>query len=286
MHFRISAVLTALLLALMFTATSSAAAEEAPLLVQAPTMSKTQIVFAYGGYLWSVPRQGGEARQLTTGGHERGPKFSPDGNWIAFTGQYDGNVDAYVMPADGGEPKRLTWHPDPDVVDGWTPDGKKILIRSPREAYADIDRLYTVPVEGGVPEVLPMWRGEAASYSPDALRIAYVPNLKWQVAWKRYHGGQTTPVYLLRLSDLQLEKVTRENSNDDDLRAGRLFERRHSAVNRLRKRIATHGFESRFRPGRIRGLGEVDRALKPIGLGRALGRKTLRDAVVDVAFGG
>ena len=216
MRFRISAVLAALLLASLFTATSSAAAEEAPLLVQAPTISKTQIVFAYGGYLWSVSRQGGEARQLTTGGHERGPKFSPDGNWIAFTGQYDGNVDAYVMPADGGEPKRLTWHPDPDVVDGWTPDGKKILIRSPREAYADFDRLYTVPVDGGVPEVLPMWRGEAASYSPDALRIAYVPNLKWQVAWKRYHGGQITPVYLLRLSDLQLEKVPRENSNDDD----------------------------------------------------------------------
>ncbi|MHB8608995.1 MAG: S41 family peptidase [Candidatus Acidiferrales bacterium] len=199
----------------------SAAAEETPLLVQAPTVNKTQIVFVYGGYLWSVPRQGGEARQLTTGGHESGPKFSPDGNWIAFTGQYDGNVDAYVMPAEGGEPKRLTWHPATDVVDGWTPDGKKILIRSPREAYADFDRLYTVPVEGGVPEVLPMWRGEAASYSPDALRIAYVPNLKWQAAWKRYHGGQTTPVYLLRLSDLQLEKVPRakvelENSNDDD----------------------------------------------------------------------
>ena len=216
MRFRISAVLAALLLVLLFTASSSAAAEETPLLVQAPTMSKTLIVFAYGGYLWSVPRSGGEARQLTTGGHERGPKFSPDGDWIAFTGQYDGNVDAYVMPADGGEPKRLTWHPDSDVVDGWTPDGKKILIRSPREAYADFDRLYTVPVEGGVPEVLPMWRGEAASYSPDALRIAYVPNLKWQVAWKRYHGGQTTPVYLLRLSDLQLEKVPRENSNDGD----------------------------------------------------------------------
>ena len=216
MRFRISAALAALLLTLLFTASSSVAADEAPLLVQAPTMSKTQIVFAYGGYLWSVPRGGGEARQLTTGGHERGPKFSPDGNWIAFTGQYDGNVDAYIMPADGGEPKRLTWHPDADLVDGWTPDGKKILVRSPREAYADFDRLYTVPVDGGVPEALPMWRGEAASFSPDALRIAYVPNLKWQVAWKRYHGGQTTPIYLLRLSDLQLEKVTRENSNDDD----------------------------------------------------------------------
>jgi tricorn protease len=216
MRFRISAIMGALLLVLLCTANWSAAAEEAPLLVQAPTMSKTRIVFVYGGYLWSVPREGGEARQLTTNGHEGRPKFSPDGNWIAFTGQYDGNIDAYVMPADGGEPKRLTWHPDPDVVVGWTPDGRKVLISSGREAYADFDRLYTVPVEGGVPEVLPMWRGEAASYSPDAARIAYVPNLKWQTAWKRYHGGQTTPVYLLRLSDLQLEKVPRENSNDDD----------------------------------------------------------------------
>ncbi len=216
MRFRISAMIGALLFGLVSNVSRIAAAEENPLLVQSPTMSKTQIVFVYGGYLWSVPREGGEARQLTTGGHESRPRFSPDGSWIAFSGQYDGNIDAYVMPAEGGEPKRLTWHPDPDVVEGWTPDGKKVLISSPREAYADFDRLYTVPVEGGIPEVLPMWRGEAASYSPDATRIAYVPNLKWQVAWKRYHGGQTTPIYLLRLSDLQLEKVTRENSNDDD----------------------------------------------------------------------
>src|ERR1700692_1610192 len=195
---------------------AAAAADEAPLLAHAPTRSRAQIACAYGGYLWSVPREGGEARQLTTGGHEGLPVFSPDGSWIAFSGQYDGNIDAYVMPADGGEPRRLTWHPDPDVVVGWTPDGKKVLVSSSREAYADFDRLYAVPVEGGIPDVLPMWRGEAASYSPDATRIAYVPNLKWQVAWKRYHGGQTTPIYLLRLSDLQLEKVTRENSNDDD----------------------------------------------------------------------
>ena len=125
MRFRISTMMAAFLLAMSCTASWSSAADEAHLLVQAPTMSKTQIVFAYGGYLWSVPREGGEARQLTTGGHEGRPKFSPDGNWIAFTGQYDGNVDAYVMPADGGEPKRLTWHPDPDVVVGWMDPGRQ-----------------------------------------------------------------------------------------------------------------------------------------------------------------
>ena len=192
----------------------SFAAEETPLLVQTPTLSKTEIVFAYGGYLWSVAREGGNARQLTTGGHESGPEFSPDGKWIAFTGEYDGNVDAFVIPAEDGEPKRLTWHPGADSVVGWTRDSKHVLFRSGREAYADFDRLYTVAVEGGVPEVLPMWRGEDGGYSPDSTRFAYVPNLRWQNSWKRYRGGQTTPVYIVTLSDLSLEKLPRENSND------------------------------------------------------------------------
>lgn len=190
------------------------AAEETPLLVHSPTLSKTQIVFSYGGYLWSVPREGGDARQLTTGGHEGFPNFSPDGKWLAFSGTYDGNEDVYVMPAEGGEPKRLTWHPGSDSAVGWTPDGKRVLFLSDREAYADFTRLYTVSVEGGVPEVLPMWRAIDGSLSSDGARIAYVPNLQWQSSWKRYRGGQTTPIYIVRLSDLALEKVPRENSND------------------------------------------------------------------------
>jgi len=189
-------------------------AAETHLLLQEPTMSKTDIVFVYGGYLWSVPRDGGEARQLTTGGHESHPQFSPDGRWLAFTGHYDGNTDVYVMPAEGGTPRRLTWHPGQDGAAGWTPDGKNVLFLSDRDAYADFTRLYTVPVGGGVPEVLPMWRSFEGSYSPDAARIAYVPNIQWQAAWKRYRGGQTTPIYIVRLKDLQLEKVPRENSND------------------------------------------------------------------------
>ena len=110
---------------LMACAKLTFAADEAILLVQSPTLNRAQIVFVYGGYLWSVPREGGEARQLTTGGHEGLPVFSPDGKWIAFTGQYDGNIDAYIMPAEGGEPRRLTWYPGADVAVGWTPDGKK-----------------------------------------------------------------------------------------------------------------------------------------------------------------
>jgi len=211
MRFRFLALIACVLLLV-----GVSVAEDAPLLATWPTMSKTDIVFVYGGYLWTVARDGGEARQLTTGGHETNPVFSPDGKWIAFTGEYDGNADVFVMAAEGGEPKRLTWHPGADVVVGWTPDGKKILFRSGREAYADFDRLYTISADGGMPEVLPMWRGEAGSYSADGTRFAYVPNLKWQDAWKRYRGGQTTPVYLVDLKSLKLEKVPRENSNDFD----------------------------------------------------------------------
>ena len=201
-------------LMLFFAGNAMRAAEQTPLLAQEPTLSKTTIVFSYGGYLWSVPREGGEARQLTTGGHEQFPVFSPDGKWIAFTGQYDGNTDVFVVPAEGGTPKRLTWHPDQDVTVGWTPDSKRVLFLSTREAYADFTRLYTVPVEGGVAEVLPMWRAFEGSYSPDGMQMAYVPNFQWQAAWKRYRGGQTTPIYIVRLSDLTLEKLPRENSND------------------------------------------------------------------------
>lgn len=202
------------LVVVLFLCAGVALAADPPLLVQQPTLSKTEVVFVYGGYLWSVPRDGGEARQLTTGGHESDPFFSPDGKWIAFSGEYDGNQDVYVIPAEGGEPRRLTWHPGGDSPVGWTRDGQKILFVSGRDAYADFTRLYTVPVEGGVPGVLPMWRALEGSYSPDGARFAYVPNFQWQKAWKRYRGGQTTPIYIVKLSDLSLEKLPRENSND------------------------------------------------------------------------
>jgi tricorn protease len=214
MRTKVAMKLAALVMLTASMITGVAAAEDPQLLMQSPTLSATQVVFVYGGYLWSVPRDGGAARQLTTGGHESAPVFSPDGKSLAFTGRYDGNADVYVMPADGGQPKRLTWHPAADTAVGWTPDGKRVLFASPREAYADLERLYTVPADGGVAEVLPMWRAEDGSFSADGKRIAYVPNLKWQVAWKRYKGGQTTPIYIVKVSDLTLEKVTRQNSND------------------------------------------------------------------------
>src|ERR1700757_3408483 len=103
-------------------ACSLTASAAGPLLLQKPTLSKTHIAFAYAGDLWLVSREGGEAHLLTSGaGSKSDPVFSPDGNWIAYTGDYDGNVDVYVIPASGGVPKRLTHHPAVDEVVGWTP---------------------------------------------------------------------------------------------------------------------------------------------------------------------
>src|SRR5690349_6850760 len=100
-------------------------------MLRSPTVSKTQIAFAYANNVWTVDRNGGLARRLTSfQGTTENPKFSPDGKLIAFSAQYAGNVDVYVIPAEGGEPKRLTWHPGADVVQGWTPDGKSVVFAS------------------------------------------------------------------------------------------------------------------------------------------------------------
>jgi tricorn protease len=187
-----------------------------PLLLRFPTVSKTQIVFNYGGDLWIVSREGGDARRLTSGvGVETLPSFSPDGTMIAFTGEYDGNRDVYVVAATGGVPRRLTFHPADEFVLGWTPDGKKILFASWGSSFRHFeDQLYTVPVDGGFPAKLPIPIGEEAQFSPDGTHLVYVPHLQWQAAWKRYHGGQTTPIWIADLKDSSVVKIPRDNSND------------------------------------------------------------------------
>src|SRR5688572_31291801 len=185
MHFRC-------VLALVFlSAATSAAAQSPPVLAQQPTLSATQIVFVFASDLWSVPRSGGEAKRLTTGpGVESNPFFSPDGNWIAFTGQYDGNTDVFVMPATGGVPRRLTWHPDTDTVLGWTRDGKKVMFSSARTSYSRFREMFLVGLDGGLEEKLPLPMGHEATFSPDSDRLAYVPLSRAFTAWKRYRGGQ------------------------------------------------------------------------------------------------
>lgn len=186
-----------------------------PQLFREPALSQTQLAFHYAGDLWIVARDGGEAKRLTSGpGLEGNPFFSPDGQWIAFTGEYDGNIDAFVVPAKGGVPRRLTYHPSPDVVVGWSRDGKRILFRSGRNSYSRFNLLFTLPVDGVFPEELPLHMAEEASFSPDGSQIAYVPLGRAFNTWKRYRGGRTTAVWIARLSDSGIEKVPRENSND------------------------------------------------------------------------
>ena len=209
--------LAALSLSLIALFSSAASAQSnPPLLLRFPTVSKTQIVFNYAGDLWIVSREGGDARRLTSGvGVETLPSFSPDGSMIAFTGEYDGNRDVYVVAATGGVPRRLTFHPADEEVLGWTPDGKQILFASWGSSFRHFeDQLYTVPVEGGFPTKLPLPIGEEAQFSPDGTHLAYLPHMQWQAAWKRYHGGQTTPIWIADLKDSSVIKIPRENSND------------------------------------------------------------------------
>jgi tricorn protease len=192
-------------------------------LLQKPAMNKTGIVFSYAGDLWSVNRQGGVATRLTAGtGTESAASFSPDGNTIAFSGEYDGNTDVFTVPATGGVPKRITYHPDADRVVGWTPDGKRILFRSNREAYSRYTQLYTVSTEGGLAEALPLPMASTGSYSPDGKRMVYQPLDGGQfstdtnnfVSWKRYRGGRASYLWIVNFADLSTQKVPRTDSND------------------------------------------------------------------------
>ncbi|MBZ5626109.1 MAG: PDZ domain-containing protein, partial [Acidobacteriia bacterium] len=192
-------------------------------LLQKPAMNKTEIVFSYAGDLWSVSRQGGVATRLTAGtGSESGAAFSPDGSTLAFSGEYDGNTDVFTVPATGGVPKRITYHPDADRVVGWTPDGKRILFRSNRESYSRYTQLFTVSVEGGLPEALPLPMASAGSYSPDGKRMVYQPLDGGQfstdtnnfVSWKRYRGGRASYLWIVTFADLSTQKIPRTDSND------------------------------------------------------------------------
>ncbi len=192
-------------------------------LLQKPALSQSQIVFTYAGDLWSVSRQGGVATRLTSGiGVEMEVAFSPDGKTIAFTGQYDGNMDVFTVPATGGVPTRVTYHPDADHVVGWTPDGKRILFRSTRQSYSRYTQLYTVAPEGGLAEALPLPMAAAGSYSPDGKRMAYAPLDSGQfptgmenfVSWKRYRGGRASYLWIVNFADLSTQKIPRTDSND------------------------------------------------------------------------
>jgi tricorn protease len=188
----------------------------APLLLRNPSLGQDRIAFLYAGDVWTVPRQGGDARRLTAiGAVSAGPYFSPDGSQIAYSTREGGLADVYVISSDGGVPKRLTWEPTGSVVTGWTADGKDVLFTSVHASKSVYPRLFQVRADGvGPAEVLPLPSVDWGSFSSDGSTLAYVPVRQWQAAWKHYRGGQTSQVWLVNMKTLDLEKIPRENSND------------------------------------------------------------------------
>jgi len=188
-------------------------------LLRMPTVSATQIAFVYANNLWIVERAGGNARRLTSfSGQTTNPHFSPDGKWIAFSGEYAGNVDVYVVASEGGEPKRLTWHPGADTVQGWMPDGKSVMFASARATSAPsaAPRFWTVPVEGGVEEPLPLPRAYQGKVSADGARIAYRMNNSWDEERRNYRGGQNRPIWIVDLKTYALVSPPWTDSKDMD----------------------------------------------------------------------
>ncbi len=188
-------------------------------LMRFPDVRGERIVFDYGGDLWLASSKGGAAHRITTfPGRELFPKFSPDGKWIAYTGQYDGNFNVYVMSADGGQPRQLTFYQGSaqplsdrmgihNEVLGWTPDSKRILFLSRRDASnVWVKRPYTVPAEGGLPEPLSIDQGGLLSYNADGTKIAYNRIFRNFRTWKRYTGGMAQDIYIYDLKNNVFEE--------------------------------------------------------------------------------
>ena len=187
-------------------------------LLREPTLGPTQVVFAHGGDLWSVARDGGEARRLTsTPAVESEPHFSPDGEWIAFTSTRGGGPAVYVMPAQGGDPRRLTWSPSGELARGWSPDGRRVLFASGRtSAPTDYATLWTIPVEGGAAQRLPAYMGMRGSFSPDGRRVVVDRVDRWDEEFRSYRGGQNTPLTITNVADAGEVRLPNERTMDVD----------------------------------------------------------------------
>jgi len=185
-----------------------------------PAIGGSHIAFVYGNDLWVANADGNYPRRLTSDeGVESDPVFSPDGQWIAFNAEYDGNRDVYIVAVEGGIPTRLTWHPYPDSVCSFTPDGAAVLFRSGRNTFTNrYTQLFTVPVSGGFPSQLALPNAVKASYSPDGARLAYTPLGERFRVWKNYRGGTVTTIWLYDFSDHGTEKIRQPEgrSNDTD----------------------------------------------------------------------
>jgi tricorn protease len=214
-----SRLLMAMLVLGLQLMTTSAAGEEGRLL-RFPDVSSDHVAFVWASDIYVAPREGGQAIRLTSHeGLELFPRFSPDGNTIAFTAQYDGPCAVYTMPLSGGTPKRLTYHPGvpigsermgPDnVVIDWHPDGTKILFRSRRDAIDSWEgRVFWVDTSGGLPTPLPMVSAGFTSLSPEGDKVAFCPVYRDFRTWKRYKGGMAQDVWIFDMTDTTSEKIT------------------------------------------------------------------------------
>ena len=196
-------------------------------LLRFPDVYKDKIVFSYAGDLWLVSTSGGVARRVTShSGLEIFPKFSPDGSQIAFTGEYDGNPNVYVIPAEGGQPKQLTFEAPPtrepermgveNEVISWMPDGKSILFLSRRDTFNTwFGRLFMVPTTGGLPTRLPLDKGGLTSFSPDGNQIAYNRIFRNFRTWKRYTGGMAQKISIYDLKTNHYEQIDTQYQGTD-----------------------------------------------------------------------
>jgi len=216
-----------LLAMLAFACTGSGQEMAEGRLMRFPDIYKDKIVFMYGGDLWLASSAGGEARRITAdAGRELFPKFSPDGKWIAFTAQYDGNFNVYVMPAQGGQPRQLTFYQGAaaplsdrmgihNEVVTWFPDSKRILFLSRRDATNGwTKRPFSVSIDGGLPEPLPVDQGGLTSFSPDGTKIAYNPIFRNFRTWKRYTGGLAQAIAIYDLKNNSVEDVPHTDWTD------------------------------------------------------------------------
>jgi len=197
-------------------------------LLRFPDTNGNEIVFSYSGDLYIANSNGGTARKLTSHiGYEMFAKFSPDGKQIAFTGQYDGNTEVFLIPSEGGEPKRLTYTATQErddvgdrmgpnnIVLGWTPDGKNILYRTRSYTFNDFTgQLMTVSVNGGISSQVPLKNGGFAAFSPDGKKLAYNYVFREFRTWKRYTGGMADDIRIFDFKTKKSEKIT-NNVNQD-----------------------------------------------------------------------
>jgi tricorn protease len=220
-------LLAAILLAPLVTALPAAAQDEsAPAddgltrLLRQPDVHGDTVVFSYAGDLWTVAASGGAARRLTSHeGLEQFPKFSPDGRWIAFTGEYGGNPQVHVIPTEGGTPRQLTFRNDvgdlpprggtDNRVLGWSPDGSEILFSAHRTPWSDrMEIPYKVPAAGGMEEPLGVPRGSAVDMNADGATIAYTPKSREFRTWKRYYGGNAQDIWTFDLDAGSARQLT------------------------------------------------------------------------------